>query len=86
MIYKIAEIVTATGGNLLTKPKKDSGIDELSVDSRKINHPERTLFFALQGQKLDGHDYIEELYQKGVRYFVVTKEVATARFLKQDLL
>lgn len=80
MIYKIAEIVTATGGNLLTKPKKDSGIDELSVDSRKINHPERTLFFALQGQKLDGHDYIEELYQKGVRYFVVTKEVATARF------
>jgi alanine racemase len=79
-IYKIAEIVTATGGTLLTKPKKDGGISELLVDSRKINHPEQSLFFALPGQKLDGHDYIEELYQKGVRYFVVTKEITTTLF------
>ena len=36
-------------------------------DERKI----RVLFFALQSHRNDGHKYIEELYEKGVRAFVV---------------
>ncbi len=78
--YKIAEVVKATGGTLLTKAKKDLTISELLIDSRKLIHPSQTLFFALSGQKLDGHNYIAELYQKGVRCFVVTKEQSVEKF------
>lgn len=72
--YKTPEIVKAIGGKLIAKAKKDYIIQELLLDSRKLIHPSSTLFFALAGQKLDGHNYIEELYRKGVRNFVVSKD------------
>lgn len=75
--YKISEAVKATGGKLLSKSKKEHSFSELLLDSRRLIHPAQTLFFALGGLKLDGHNYIEELYKKGVRSFVVTKEVNT---------
>ena len=75
--YKIAEVVKAVSGKLLSKNKKETSINELLLDSRKLIHPAQTLFFALGGQKLDGHNNIEELYKKGVRNFVVTKEQNT---------
>jgi alanine racemase len=78
--YKIAEVVKAVGGKLLSKNKKETSINELLLDSRKLIHPAQTLFFALGGQKLDGHNYIEELYKKGVRNFIVTKEQDTEVF------
>lgn len=70
--YSIEEIVKATGGKLNHPAASEYGIQELLIDSRKLIHPERTLFFALKGQKLDGHHYIAELYNRGVRNFVVT--------------
>lgn len=78
--YKIAEVVKAVGGKLLSKNKRETSIHELLLDSRKLIHPTQTLFFALGGMKLDGHSYIEELYKKGVRNFVVTKEPNTEVF------
>ena len=52
---------------------KDFEITEVSVDSRSVNKPESTLFFALKGINHDGHDYVEKLYEQGVRNFVVTE-------------
>ena len=48
-------------------------ITELAIDSRKVLLPERTLFFAIETEKNDGHLYIPSLYQMGVRNFVITK-------------
>jgi UDP-N-acetylmuramyl pentapeptide synthase len=83
--YKISEIAKAIGGKLLGKTKKDYPLSELLTDSRKLQHADRTLFFALSGQKLDGHNYLEELYKKGVRCFVVTKEVNAESFPERSL-
>ncbi|MHC5309069.1 bifunctional UDP-N-acetylmuramoyl-tripeptide:D-alanyl-D-alanine ligase/alanine racemase [Myroides sp. LJL116] len=47
-------------------------VDTISVDSRSLIHNKNTLFFALEGQNHDGHLFIEQLIQKGVRYFVVS--------------
>lgn len=47
-------------------------IDELCIDSRKLGIPEHTLFFAIRTPKNDGHKYIAQLAQQGVRNFVVT--------------
>ena len=46
-------------------------IEEFCVDSRSVSYPESTLFFALKGVNHDGHHYIPELYDRGVRHFVI---------------
>jgi alanine racemase len=43
----------------------------LLTDSRSLSEPAVTLFFALCTAHNDGHRYILDLYEKGVRYFVV---------------
>lgn len=47
-------------------------IDSISIDSRSLQNDDNTLFFALSGPNHDGHSYIEELIDKGVKHFVVT--------------
>ena len=53
------------------KGTADAKINWLLIDSRSLCFPEETLFFALKTEKNDGHKYIEELYRRGVRNFVV---------------
>ncbi|WP_291132484.1 bifunctional UDP-N-acetylmuramoyl-tripeptide:D-alanyl-D-alanine ligase/alanine racemase [Flavobacterium sp. UBA7682] len=48
-------------------------IDAVSIDSRSLQNGENTLFFAITGPNNDGHSYIEELIEKGVKHFVVTQ-------------
>lgn len=50
---------------------RDSQIDWILTDSRSLCFPEETLFFALKSKRNDGHKYIPELYERGVRNFVV---------------
>lgn len=47
---------------------------DLLVDSRRVSQPGETLFFALPGQRHDGHDFIASLLRMGVRHFVVERE------------
>ena len=51
----------------------DIDIEYLLTDSRQLgSSPAATLFFALRTEKRDGVCYVEELYRKGVRAFVVS--------------
>lgn len=49
-------------------------IEYLLLDSRKVYSPAASLFFALKGPRRDGHQFIPELYKKGVRSFVVSEK------------
>ena len=49
-------------------------IDWLLTDSRSLNFPEETLFFALTTKRNDGARYIADLYARGVRNFVLSEE------------
>lgn len=51
----------------------DREIEVLLTDSRSLTYPEKSLFFALKGESNDGHRYINDLYARGVRSFVVEK-------------
>ncbi len=79
-ILDIANIIHASHGDLL-----DNDIDFLLIDSRKLIYPEKSLFFALTSSRKDGHEFIRELYEKGVRNFVVqigfTEMAADANYL-----
>ena len=46
-------------------------IDHVSIDSRSLQNGKSTLFFALVGPNNDGHVFIPELFERGVRNFVV---------------
>ncbi len=49
----------------------DATIEHLLLDSRKLLFPATSLFFALGGPRRNGTSFIQELYDKGVRNFVV---------------
>lgn len=55
----------------------------LLTDSRFVSQPDHSIFFAIKGERHDGHQFIEELYQKGVREFVVEKKALTDDFKKR---
>ena len=76
--YSIEEIVKAVQGQMSGADAASFLITELLTDSRKLIHPEHTLFFALPGMKQDGHQFIADLYSKGVRCFVVAKAMPIA--------
>ena len=51
---------------------RNAEIDWILIDSRSLCFAEETLFFALKTKRNDGHKYISELYERGVRNFVVS--------------
>ncbi|MDP6908928.1 MAG: UDP-N-acetylmuramoyl-tripeptide--D-alanyl-D-alanine ligase, partial [Flavobacteriales bacterium] len=53
---------------------QDRRIRELAIDSRKVVMPSNSLFFAIQGDRHDGHNFIEVLFEKGVRGFVINQD------------
>ena len=91
MKYSIEKVTTLIGARRLGQA--DAQIGWLLTDSRSLCFPEETLFFALRSGRNDGHRYINDLYRRGVRNFVVEarglhewlpdaeKEMAEANFL-----
>ena len=69
MNYTIEKITTLIGARRIGAA--DAKIGWLLTDSRSLCFPEETLFFALKSARNDGHRYIEDLYRRGVRNFVV---------------
>lgn len=72
-MYSIDEIAQVIGAE--RKGMAEAKINWLLIDSRSLCFPEETLFFALKTEKNDGHKYVEELYKRGVRNFVVEQAV-----------
>lgn len=71
--YNITEIAGIVKGELIQKPDPIYGIKDLLIDSRRLIDTANTLFFALSSKKNDGHRFIDELYRKGVRNFVISQ-------------
>jgi Alr-MurF fusion protein len=85
--YSILEISSIVHGKL--SGDADHLITHIVTDSRKILDPSASLFFALRGDKRDGHHFIPEAFQRGVRCFIATQkpsdpEVQEANFILVD--
>ncbi|HEY0740431.1 MAG TPA: bifunctional UDP-N-acetylmuramoyl-tripeptide:D-alanyl-D-alanine ligase/alanine racemase [Chryseosolibacter sp.] len=52
----------------------DQPIKSLFTDSRKATAAEGGVFFAIKGGHHNGHTYIADVYEKGVRQFVVEEQ------------
>ena len=60
----------------------DAPVEDYLYDSRKYDYGISTVFFALQTPKNDGHRYIYDLHQKGLRNFVVSQPLSEYQDLK----
>jgi Alr-MurF fusion protein len=73
MNYSISNIASLLHAKIHGNETADTVIKDLLIDSRKLGNPLTCLFFAIKGERHDGHTYINDLYQKGVRNFVVSQ-------------
>lgn len=69
MTYTIEKVTTLIGARRYGSHEAKIGF--LLTDSRSLCFPEETLFFALHTSRNDGQRYIDDLYRRGVRNFVV---------------
>lgn len=72
---RIDEILEACNGRLI-QGNRDELIAEVSTDTRSLKGGE--LFVALRGQNFDGHDFINEAYQKGAVGAVIAKPLESS--------
>ena len=70
--YSVKEIEQIIQAKAFIKNPAAS-IRTLAYDSRKLSDMDHTLFFALHGRR-NGHEFINEVYQAGVRNFVVNEK------------
>lgn len=68
-IKQIAAILNEKG----TFSTPDTIIEHLLTDSRKLSFPETSLFFALDTPLRSGSEFIKELFDNGIRNFVVNE-------------
>jgi alanine racemase len=76
---RIEQLLTWCHGTWLYH-HNDVVIQELVIDSRHINNPDTTLFIALKTKHRDGHDFIANAYEKGVRNFLVQHIISVSDF------
>ncbi len=69
MVYSTSQIADILG---VKASGPELPVSHLLIDSRSLIDPAETMFFAITTSTNDGHRYIAELYDAGVRAFVVS--------------
>ena len=72
--YTIKQIASIVGGQVIGNQSDTIIVKDILFDSRLLIDAENTLFFALYSGRNDGHKYIAELYEKGVKAFVISSK------------
>ena len=75
MRYFLSEIAKIVGGRLAGC---DLEVASVATDSRSYALSHDTLFVAMRGVNHDAHDHIAEVAERGVKAFMVEREVALA--------
>lgn len=85
-MLSVSQIAAITKAKVLQHVSEELQINHLVTDSRKVTSANDSLFFAIEGNRLDGHHYLKDLYSKGVRAFVVSKKVELTDLPKAAIL
>jgi len=73
-VYSIQTICSVVEGAFISQSSDDT-IEHLIYDSRRLQQPSTSLFFALKTSYNNGHKYIADAYKKGIRNFIVSEQV-----------
>jgi UDP-N-acetylmuramoyl-tripeptide--D-alanyl-D-alanine ligase len=77
MQFTLAQVQVATGAQLLGEAAGDTNITGWSIDSRSVVAGD--LFFAIKGERLDGHAFVNAVLAQGAVAAVVSEPIADAR-------
>ncbi len=83
--YNIRDIQKIVGGNIIAFDD-DFTIENLLIDSRKMTQPDNSVFFAIKGDRHDGHLFLNEVYISGVRNFIVSNDIDISAFPNSNIL
>ncbi|HVX51916.1 MAG TPA: bifunctional UDP-N-acetylmuramoyl-tripeptide:D-alanyl-D-alanine ligase/alanine racemase [Chitinophagaceae bacterium] len=72
MHYPVQQIAAALQAQAAI-PAPAAIIEHIITDSRRIVFPASSLFFAIHTKRRNGHSFVNEVYERGVRNFVVEK-------------
>ncbi|MBK9222234.1 MAG: hypothetical protein IPO16_08940 [Saprospiraceae bacterium] len=75
MIYSVRELAAILDVSEYNTLFEDVIIKHTEIDSRYVIKAEETIFFALKGNQLDGHEFVPDLIEKGVQVFVVSNDI-----------
>ena len=64
-----ADIARITKGTLTGPP--DISVSDIFTDSRQVSYAEHAAFVAIRGVNHDGHQFIDSLFRKGIKVFIV---------------
>jgi alanine racemase len=59
--------------------QNDFPVRHLLTDSRKAIVSDASLFFAINGEHHNGHQFLKELYKKGIKQFVVERDAQISK-------
>ena len=72
--YSFSEVAAITGGRIIQQHDA-STFSQLLLDSRKLTYPDQTIFITISSQHRKAIDFIAELYEKGVRNFIIDEMI-----------
>ena len=81
--YSLKQINDIVNGKLLGDPS--ALIESIVTDTRNYISTDHPIFIALQGKKSNGHQYLEDAYNKGIVNFIVS-ETPSHQFKKANYL
>jgi Alr-MurF fusion protein len=71
MVLTAFDIARIVNGRLTGSP--DLPVTDIVTDSRQLSIPQDMAFVAIRGIHHDGHQFVEDLYTKGIRIFIVER-------------
>ncbi|MGC3948331.1 MAG: bifunctional UDP-N-acetylmuramoyl-tripeptide:D-alanyl-D-alanine ligase/alanine racemase [Chryseolinea sp.] len=84
-MIRFSELPQLLNGKLLHL-EDDAEIETISIDSRKTGTAKSVLFLAITGDRHDGHHYLQDLYNSGLRNFIVERDIDIRSFPHANIL
>lgn len=84
MHYSIKQLAAILNAHFLqenTTANDEYSIEHLLIDSRKIIFPESSVFIAIKGDRNDGHAYIQDVYDAGLRNFIIEQQSVGMQYI-----
>ena len=85
MQYNIKEISKIVEGELILNGVTTK-LHNIIYDTRKITFPEASVFFAFKTINGDGHFFIDDAFEKGIKNFVVSQDIDYSKYKNCNFL
>jgi alanine racemase len=80
MNYTLSEICDIIKGDIIGQTTDNIVISHVVYDTRKISYSSASIFIALRGEKNDGHKYIADAIEKGIKAFLIDRsDISTSQ-------